>query len=331
MRKSKVKILIAILITTAAILLLAIAAIVIGKKMLDERNAKISELEYELDANKRVAYVAIKDISAGESVEEGVNVEAGQIASGISQALYMTSNQLGSIARIDISNGEPIMKSDVTSLEITKDTREYEISVAALMTNQAEYDYVDVRIMFPNGEDYLVLSKKPVFNLALTECIFYSYLNEDEILRMASATVDAFTVTGTRIYTTRYVESNLQDDAIPNYPVKAETIDLINRDPNITRIATETLNLQARTDLESRLTGLTEEQLQAVAAGHSLEDTAKNSVIFNGTYYVEEGNYYSDQAQNMQDETSDGEYEEEASEPEEQEPEESAESYEVIE
>ncbi len=286
MRKNRVKLLISIIAVTALVLLAAIVVIVVGKKSMDEYKAKLADLEAELAANQLTVYVASADITAGEKLEENINIYKQTVYTGLDESYYINFDDIGGIARIDIPAGEPIAKSAVTTLGITEDTREYEISVASLMTNQQEYEYVDVRIMFPNGEDYIVLSKKPVRNLNLENCVFFTYMNEDEILRMASATIDAFTVSGTKIYTTRYVESSLQKDATPTYLIKAETMDIINRDPNIVKIATETMNLQARMDLESRLKGLTEEQLKAVLAGHEIEDTAKTNVLLGNTYYT---------------------------------------------
>lgn len=290
MRKSKIKLLASILTLVCIVLVASIAVIVIGKKAMDNYKEQISSLSDELKTNTQTVYVASTDIAAGETLEDGVNVYKQAIYSGMDSTYYMSESELGAIAKIDITTGEPIMESSITTLSITKDTREYEVAVAALMTDQEEYDDVDVRIMFPTGEDYLVLSKVPVRNLHLDTCVFFTYLNEDEIMRMASATIDAYTISGTRIYTTRYVESSLQEEAIPNYLVKAETIDLINKDPNITKIATETLNLQARMDLESRLKALTEDQLKSVAAGHELEDVSKSSVLTSNTYYVDSSN-----------------------------------------
>jgi len=284
MRKSKTKILVSSLIITILILLAAIIIIATGKQMIDDYKIQISDMQYEMDANKQTVYVASENIVAGMTLEEDVNVYKQQIYTGLESDSYMQEEDMGSIAIIDIPMGEPVMRNEITPLYIAKDTREYEISVAALMTDQSQYEYVDVRIMFPNGEDYIVLSKKPVLNMHLENCVFYTYLNEDEILRIASATIDAYTISGTRIYTTRYVEQNIQDEAIPNYVVSAETIDLINSDPNITSIATETMNLEARMDLESRLLGLTEDQLKAVSSGHELTDTAKNAVLIEDTY-----------------------------------------------
>jgi len=288
MRKNKLKLVISILVAVIIILIACLAIIYVGKKALDEKQNRINELQYEIDANKQVVYVAKSKISAGETLIEGKNIMKQEIYTGLEGAYYLADDMVGGIAVIDIKELQPIMSNMVTSLLITKDTREYEISVANLMTDQAEHDYVDVRIMFPTGEDYTILTKKDIHNLSLENSVFYSYLNEDEILRMASAIIDAYTVTGTYIYTARYVEPSLQDEAIPNYVVRAEVIDLINSDPNILSIAKESLNLQARINLEERLRGLKDDALKAVSEGHKLHDTAKSKALLDVEYSANE-------------------------------------------
>ncbi len=284
MRKNKLKLVISILVAVIIILIACLAIIYVGKKALDEKQNQINELQYEIDANKQIVYVAKSEISAGETLIEGENIMKQEIYTGLESTYYLADDMVGGIAVIDIKALQPIMSNMVTSLSITKDTREYEISVANLMTDQAEYDYVDVRIMFPTGEDYTILTKKDMHNLSLENSVFYTYLNEDEILRMASAIIDAYTVTGTYIYTARYVEPSLQDEATPNYVVRPEVIDLINSDPNILSIAKESLNLQARINLEERLRGLSEDALKAVSEGHQLQDTAKNKALLDVQY-----------------------------------------------
>ena len=277
MRKNKFRLLISILVAVLIILAGCIAIIYVGKKTLDEKQTQINDLQYEIDSNKQVVYVAKTDISAGETLVDGENIMKQEIYTGLESEYYLPDESVGGVAVLDIKALEPIMADMVTTLQVQQDTREYEIAVANLMTDQDEYDFVDVRIMFPTGEDYTVLTKKPVHNLILDSCVFYSYLNEDEILRMASATIDAYTVSGTYIYTTRYVEPNLQTESTPNYVVRPEVIDLINSDPNILSLAKETLNLDARINLEQRLIGLSEDTLKAVSEGHGIQDTAKHS------------------------------------------------------
>ena len=223
-------------------------------------------------------YVAQRDITKGEEISME-NVMQQEIYTGLESSFYMQTAQLGGIATIDIKANEPVTESMVTEVEITKDLRWYEVAVANLMATQKNYDVVDVRILFPNGENYLVLTKKTITDLLMDTNIFTVQANEDEILRMSSAIVDAYTTTGTRIYTTKYIESNIQEEATPNYPVNPNVIDLINSDPNILDQAIETLNLKARNDLDRRLSNISEDQLSAVAAGLGLQDTASQSVI----------------------------------------------------
>lgn len=71
MRKNKFKLIISILVAVLIILAGCIAIIYVGKKTLDEKKAQIDELQYEIDANKLVVYVAKNDISAGETLVDG--------------------------------------------------------------------------------------------------------------------------------------------------------------------------------------------------------------------------------------------------------------------
>lgn len=298
MRKSKLKLLISALVTIFIILIACIAIIFVGKRMMDNYKTQLNDMQTEMDANKQVVYVAKEDIEKGAKIEKDVNVYQQEIYTGLEPDNYISEETLSQngVAIVDIAKNDPVMANMVTTLEVDDDTRDYEIAVANLMTDQKNNEYVDVRIMFPDGSDYLVLSKKLVHNLTLESCVFNAYMNEEEILRMASATIDAFTTTGARIYTTRYIEGNLQEKAIPNYPICSEAYDLtkgngnVNADPNIVfegdelEKMQETLNREARLDLQARLSGLTEDQLKAVADGHGIEDTAKNSVLMNRTY-----------------------------------------------
>lgn len=257
-------------------------------------NAALSEM----GANQKTVYVVSTEdgsgIGHGEIIEENVNVVKQNVYTGLESFNYITEEDLGSVAIVDIYEGMTVMDNMVTAVAIETDTREYEMQVVNLMTDQMENDVIDIRIMFPDGSDFLVLPKKQVKNLNLPNCVFWTYLNEEEILRMASATIDAYTITGTKIYAARYVESNLQEEAIPTYLVNAAVQDQMDStssyyDWNLLTKATTTLNQLARQNMEQKLALLSEERLAAVADGHGLEDTAKNSVLAGVNGYDYEG------------------------------------------
>lgn len=286
--KKKIKRLTVFLIIVIIMLLMVVAAFVTTKMSLNEVQLKNAEAMSEMNQNKQTVYVVSTadgaGIGHGEIVEEGVNVMKQTVYTGLESYNYITEAELGSTAIVDMYEGMTVMTNMVTPVQIATDTREYEMQVCNLMVDQRENDVVDIRIMFPDGSDFLVLPKKTVKNLSLENCVFWTYLNEEEILRMASATIDAFTVTGTKIYVTRYVESNLQDEAVPTYLVNASVQDMMDStssyyDHNLMTKAVTTLNALARQNMEQKLGLLSEEKLAAVAEGHKLEDTAKTSVL----------------------------------------------------
>lgn len=263
------------------ILLFAAAAfvLVLGKNKMDEYEAQIADMSAQLSANKQFVYVAIEDLTAGAVVEEGVNVELQENVTALPADMYMQYEDLGKILTVDVPAYMPIMATMVTDEIFANDTREVEVGVATLMLDQAINDYVDIRVLFPDGSDYIVVPKVKVKSLSLENNLFYTNMEEDEIITLASATIDAYMVTGTKIYITRYVEQNLQEEAIANYPVRQETLALMASDPNILKRAEQTLNAQARAELEGRLAMLSEDQLNAVNAGHGLTDVAHNQAF----------------------------------------------------
>lgn len=303
--KKKIKILTFFVIFFAVMSACAIAAYVVTKMSLNDEVEINNAAFNEMSANQKTVYVVStpdgSGIGHGEIIEENVNVVKQRVYTGLEAFNYITEDDLGSTAIVDIYEGMTVMDNMVTPIAIETDTREYEMQVVNLMTDQMENDVVDIRIMFPDGSDFLILPKKQVKNLNLPNCVFWTYMNEEEILRMASATIDAYTITGTKIYATRYVESNLQEEAIPTYLVNAAVQDQMDPmssyyDKNLLTKATTTLNQLARQNMEQKLMLLSEEKLAAVADGHKLEDTAKNSVLvgLNGYDYensMEYGNY----------------------------------------
>ena len=270
-----------IMIVVIVLLALIICSFFEYSKIQDLKAAN-TMYQTELSNNQQTVYVATDLINAGDIVTdtgENANVEKQTVYTGFESYNYITESEMNTRAKVDIAAGVPVMYNMVTDVVVDNDTRDYEISVANLTTDQKENDVVDIRVIFPNGEDYVILSKKQITNLNLENCVFTSQLNEEEILRFASAIVDAYMTTGARIYTTRYVEENIQETSTPNYPVRETTIALINSDPNVVTKATETLNLEARLSLEQRLGTLTEDELDAVSEGFGLTDTAKSSVL----------------------------------------------------
>lgn len=128
---------------------------------------------------------------------------------------------------------------------VTDDVRKQEYNSISLPIDLVTGDYVDIRVQFPNGQDFIVLSKEMV-ELPIIEGVesaetIWLNLSEDKILSMSCAIVEAYRINGTRIYATKYTDPGMQEAAVPTYPLSAEIVSLIHSDPNVTDRAEEAL------------------------------------------------------------------------------------------
>lgn len=130
--------------------------------------------------------------------------------------------------------------------------RAIEIRTISLQSRLKEGDLVDIRIQYPNGEEYVVISKRQCHELSLEEGRVTLFLTEEEILRFSSSMVDCVQQNGT-LYTARYLRNREQDAAIITYMPSRDIMDLIKKDPNIMGEASSVLEEKARSQLEERL------------------------------------------------------------------------------
>lgn len=151
------------------------------------------------------------------------------------------------------------LKSDMPD-----DLRVIELSQVIMPIQMIPGDDVDVRISFPSGLDYVVLSKKRVQNLLKpgaegqpadqTLSLMTMHLTSEEILRLSSALVDAYLKEGTYLYATVYVDSEFQAAAQITYPSNEDVQKLMKDDPNVLQKALVALEQQQRQNLNLSLT-----------------------------------------------------------------------------
>lgn len=257
----------ALLLVLSAVSIISVVLLIFALQNAGSLKEQVRDLNNNIETNTQQVYVAMDDLPRGTVLAEDVNVMKQENLTGLPKEMYLQPDSIGSILLVDVDAYTPIMASMAAKEAIDNDTREYEIGAACLMVDQKINDYVDIRILFPTGEDYIVASKVRIKNLLLQNSIFYANLSEAEILTLSSATVDAYTMPGTKLYVTRYLSGSLQEKAIPNYPVRGETIALMSTDPNVLAVAKQTLNLAARQSLEQKLENLTQDHLDMVTDG----------------------------------------------------------------
>ena len=280
MRKKKSSIVIKLFVFLLIMCGLAFAGYYYGNQYIQTYETKITGLENQLLANQKTTYVATTDIAFGEEISLDTNVECRNVVSGLDDFMYIGDSDIGKTAIIDIPADSPIMYSMVSDMTIADDTREYEFSAVSLATTQTNNDIIDIRIVFPTGQDYIVVSKKQIQNLNGETNTFTAMLSEEEILRYRSACNDVYTISGTKMYTSKYVEPSLQSDATPYYPVNTYTLNILASDPNrLGSPAEYTVDITARAELEKNLLTLSEDYLGAVANGNAVTDNSNSQVL----------------------------------------------------
>ena len=143
------------------------------------------------------------------------------------------------IATIDIPKGTIITEKMLTlkseaatdSNNMNSTYRIVEYSMIMLPTELQKGDTIDIRISYPNGQDFVVAAKKVVEKTDSTS--IWLKLKEDELLKMNSAIMESYSVEGAKLYAVNYTQPGIQAAANANYPVSDKVYQLLTYDPNI--------------------------------------------------------------------------------------------------
>ncbi len=214
------------------------------------------ELIEQYEASHSEVWLLGNDIEAGHVMEATDFVAVQMLTELIPDNAMDKRDAIGKVTKIPLRNQTLIVDTMLFEEgEISPDLRSHEYSLIRLPMMLQPKDFVDIRIGFPGGQDYIVLSKKRVEYLH--EGTIWHQLNEEEIMRMSSAVVDAY-LNNAYIYAITYVDPYMQREAIVNYPANEVVRKLMERDPNIIGMATR--------ELEKRERQLLEEQLDAMSS-----------------------------------------------------------------
>lgn len=161
---------------------------------------------------------------------------------------YLEINNVPVIAKVDMNKNTVITPDLVVQSDevVTDDTRQQEYNVVILPTDLLTDDYIDIRLMTPSGQDFIVVSKvkveipKNADGTYVADTIKLN-LREDETLAMSSAIVEASGLLGSKLYATKYVEAGMQQASLPTYTPNAAVTAQIQSNPNIVDQAKEEL------------------------------------------------------------------------------------------
>lgn len=199
---------------------------------------QLTTLQKQIEANKlatKKIYVLSTNVKSGERINSSYLIQK-EALQDVIPADYIGIEDIteDTIAKLDLTKGTVLSSNLITKSneKLTDDLRIQEYNMLDLPQQLEAGAYVDIRLRLPNGQDYIVVSKKCVNNV--TEDTIWINMYEEETVAMSNAIVEAYKMTGSRLYATTYVEPGNQENAIPTYVPSNEVINLINADKNIT-------------------------------------------------------------------------------------------------
>ena len=238
-------------------------------KEVDELQEQVDDLSWQIDVYGDVVevYTVIASKKSGEVFDKSDVDTMVLPTSQISDQFVTNLEDLKNcIYKIDVEPGVPLTQG-LFFREVLTQTDRYADIVADLFPVGARAgDYYDLRVVTPNGLDYIVLSKKRAVDFYGSAVRFI--LTEEEIHQYQSALVDTFINPGTYLYMSTYVEPAMQKKATIYYPVSDIVRAVMEIDPNIVQIAESDLIARRRAAFEKGLE-IDEERNTAIVAGRS--------------------------------------------------------------
>lgn len=202
-------------------------------------------------------YVVKEAVAPGDGVEG--TVELRQIGGVQSDLLphNVLSETTGLKYKIGLEKGVILTKDMVDGEDVVSDdVRLHNFSYVELSNKIEKGNYVDIRIAFGDGSDYIVLAKKQVKDISVynpdagTDNELWIEVSAEELLRMSSAAYDTATKENCRLYAIKYI-SQLQEKAKVTYPVNQIVAALIESDPNILNKIQQQLDEELRDKIDN--------------------------------------------------------------------------------
>ncbi|MDU0330137.1 SAF domain-containing protein [Paenibacillus sp. 3LSP] len=236
------------------------------KTLVQDYETKLASLREQAQQRMVQGWVPTRDIPAGNLIAASDLKRVELPANSVPADLFTSQEAVaGKYAKVALRSMTPLTETLVyEEAPVPDDLRWREMAFVQLPQVLKANDVIDIRIQFPTGHDYILLSKKKVANLS-SDTITVT-LDEAEILSLSSAIVDAY-LHKASIYALAYVEPNLQSKPVPTYPVNEGVMELIRKDPNIVEKAERALKLSnmARSGLERDLSAMSPQRASEFA------------------------------------------------------------------
>lgn len=226
----------------------------------------INEAKEALEALQSQCYVAADDLESGQTITIDEDFVMATVQTTIDQSTLISAddfeyfdadgnievryNEDGTqkykelVMRVDVPAGAFVTKDMFIEAEeeTPNSQRIQEYNMILLPSQLKNGDFVDIRLSLPTGQDYVVISKKKVIGTDATS--IWCYMDELEMLTINNAIVEAYVISGAKLYATQYTDPGMQKALEPTYTVSGDVLTLIMNNPNITQEARDNLWLK---------------------------------------------------------------------------------------
>ncbi len=233
---------------------------------------------YEAGTNKKFnarynqdVAVLTQDVIQGEVIEDSMLTTVSVHKKTVPSGALKKSDISGKVAKYNIAANVPLTDSMLTTEIIDADIRSQEINTVVMPSDLDEGDYVDIRIMYPNGTDYIVLAQKQVEKISGQT--MWLNLAEDERLLLNSAMVDSFLNSGTKLYATKYADSDSQIKVAADIALENGDTDEDTTSTNTSTTTTTNKSLTASDNATAVVQGQLRETIKSEIDSIKTDDT----------------------------------------------------------
>lgn len=219
-----------------------VAALIVGLLFMKIKglNEEIVDMQEKQKVAVTNVYALTKDVKkdqklAGDESGEGSIITTVSVPSQLVPANAITdanidelflvtegqSSHYSMIAKCDMTQNTLLSTDLVEKSDKMGSYRLAEYSMITLPTKLAEGDYMDIRIKYPTGESFVVLSK--IKAESTTASSVWMTLSEGQYLLLNNAIIESYIIDGCEVYATQYTNAaqpSLNQTYVPNDNVK---------------------------------------------------------------------------------------------------------------
>lgn len=232
-----------------------IGVIIISKNVSDKQKKEIDNLNSTIKSLQQdtvSVYSTTEDVKAGGDVDlEKVSTIEIPKSSVPENAVTDESDLEGKKYKIGLKANSYITKDMLLDYKLTQNLRTLDVVMSETPIGVEVGDYIDVRISFPEGQDYIALSHKKV--VGISGNTLKLQVVEHDFYRYESMKTDLSLYEAAKIYASTYVEAGLQKSAKQYYPVRFNLVKQSLRDPNMHGSKDFLTLIKSRKQLEEQL------------------------------------------------------------------------------